>query len=155
MRQPRPASSTRHIGLMRPVLVCLALAASGCVYRMDIQQGNFLKEDDVAKLKVGMTRSQVRFLLGTPMVADSFKPDRWDYVYYVKPGKGRRQISRRHVVVYFAGDQVDRMERPDGDAAAAAAAAQKKKRNWFKFWKRQKEAAAQPEKPPPQLPPAS
>jgi outer membrane protein assembly factor BamE len=140
---------------MRLFIVCLALAASGCVYRMDIQQGNFLKEEDVAKVQVGMTRSQVRFLLGTPMVADSFEPNRWDYVYYVKPGKHSRKVSNRHVIVLFDGDQVQRMERPDGGPAIVDAETAQQKRNWLKFWKRQKRDKAPPEKAPPQLPPAS
>lgn len=154
MRLPRPASMRPGLS-MRLVLVCLALVASGCVYRMDIQQGNFLKEEDVAKVQVGMTRSQVRFLLGTPMVADSFEPNRWDYVYYVKPGKRRRDLTNRHVIVYFEGDQVSRMERPDGGAAVTDAQTTQQKRNWLKFWKRQKRDQAPPEKAPPQLPPAS
>ena len=56
--------------------------ASGCVYKMNIQQGNYLVADSVSQLKEGMTRSQVRFLLGTPMVPDAFDDDRWDYYYF-------------------------------------------------------------------------
>ena len=60
-------------------------------YKIDVQQGNFLDQEMVAKLKPGMTRSQVRFLLGTPLIADPFHPDRWDYVYY---RSARRASSR-------------------------------------------------------------
>lgn len=99
-----------------PVLV-LALAASlatGCVYRMNIQQGNFLEAKAVDQVKVGMTRSQVRFLLGTPMVADAFQPDRWDYMYYLKDGRTRK-VQQRHFVVYFEEEKVARIDRPAGE----------------------------------------
>ena len=57
-----------------------AFLASGCVYKMSIQQGNYLVAESVSQLKEGMTRSQVRFLLGTPMVPDAFDDSRWDYL---------------------------------------------------------------------------
>lgn len=89
----------------------LALLATGCVYRMDIQQGNLLDVEQVDQVEVGMTRSQVRFLLGTPMVIDSFNADRWDYVYSLRRGHSR-QVTRRHLVVWFDGDTVTRVEEP-------------------------------------------
>jgi outer membrane protein assembly factor BamE len=94
-----------------------ALAAGGCVYRINIQQGNFLKQTDVDQVQAGMTRSQVRYLLGTPMVADSFNKERWDYIYYLKKGRTRHVDSRR-VTVYFDGDKVARLDKPT-DAVAA------------------------------------
>jgi outer membrane protein assembly factor BamE len=92
-------------------LLAASLAVSGCVYRMDIQQGNLLDADQVDQLEVGMTRSQVRFLLGTPMVVDSFDPDRWDYVYNMRRGHSRT-VQKRHLVVWFEGDKVARVEEP-------------------------------------------
>ena len=97
----------------RPRLLALALLAlciglSGCVYRMDIQQGNYLEGKTVGQLKVGMTRSQVRYLLGTPMVEDVFNKDRWDYIYYYKRGYVRRPLESR-VIVYFQNDKVQRL----------------------------------------------
>lgn len=105
--------------LLRTGLIALglALAAGGCVYRINIQQGNFLKQADVDQVKPGMTRSQVRYLLGTPMVADSFNKERWDYIYYLKKGRSRHVDSRR-VTVYFDGDKVARLDKPS-DALAA------------------------------------
>jgi outer membrane protein assembly factor BamE len=98
-------------------VVVLALAAavlaSACAYRMDIQQGNHLDAETVDQLQVGMTRKQVRFLLGTPMIEDAFHADRWDYVYYLKPGR-KRQTQERHLIVYFAGDGVISIERVTG-----------------------------------------
>jgi outer membrane protein assembly factor BamE len=100
---------------MRPAIRLAALlstlAFSACVYRMDIQQGNLLDLDQIEQLEVGMTRSQVRFLLGTPMVIDSFDADRWDYVYSLQRGRSR-QITRRHLIVWFEGDTVTRIEEP-------------------------------------------
>jgi outer membrane protein assembly factor BamE len=106
--------------LFQPLLLGTALCvlASGCVYRINIQQGNFLDQAAVDQVKDGMTRSQVRYLLGTPMVADSFNKERWDYIYYLKKGRSRHVDSRR-VTVYFEGEKVARLDKPS-DAEAAA-----------------------------------
>src|SRR5690606_34826979 len=77
----RPARLSTLADRIRARLVCMllaALAVSGCVYQMDIQQGNLLEEETIAQVEVGMTRSQVQFLLGTPTIADAFHRDRWD-----------------------------------------------------------------------------
>ena len=85
---------------------------SGCVHRIDIQQGNFLDTEDIDRVAVGMTRVQVRSLLGTPMVADPFVSTRWDYVYYLKRGRWS-EAQRRHFIVFFdTTDKVERIERP-------------------------------------------
>jgi len=91
--------------------VFVALAGAGCVYRQDIQQGNLLDREQVDQLEIGMTRSQVRFLLGTPMVIDSFDSGRWDYIYSLQRGHSRK-LERRHLVVWFDGDKVSRIEEP-------------------------------------------
>jgi len=89
----------------------LLLGVSACVHRIDIQQGNFLDKEDIDRVSVGMTRVQVRSLLGTPMVADPFDVSRWDYVYYFKKGRFHKP-TRRHFIVYFDGtDKVARIER--------------------------------------------
>jgi len=97
--------------VIRLAAVVLAASAAGCIYRMDIQQGNLLDPEQVDQVEVGMTRSQVRFLLGTPMVIDTFDPDRWDYVYSLRRGHSRK-VDRRHLVVWFEGDTVARIEQP-------------------------------------------
>jgi outer membrane protein assembly factor BamE len=103
----------------------VTLTATGCVYRINIQQGNFLNQGAVDTVKEGMTRSQVRYLLGTPMVADSFNKERWDYIYYLKKGRTRHVDSRR-VTVYFDGDKVARLDKPtDAEAAKQDASAAK------------------------------
>ncbi|HLW22853.1 MAG TPA: outer membrane protein assembly factor BamE [Steroidobacteraceae bacterium] len=101
-----------------PLLVLmLGLLSSGCVYRINIQQGNFLDQAAVEQVKAGMTRSQVRYLLGTPMVADPFVKDRWDYIYYLKKGRTRHVDSRR-VTVYFDDEKVARIDKPTAEEAA-------------------------------------
>jgi outer membrane protein assembly factor BamE len=89
---------------------------AGCMlapHKIDIQQGNYVDQEMVAKLKPDMTRSQVRFILGTPLVADVFHPNRWDYVYLTgKAGEVRRQ---RKITVVFDGD---RLKHVDGDLVA-------------------------------------
>jgi outer membrane protein assembly factor BamE len=94
----------------RIILAFGALLLSACVYRPDIQQGNLLEEDNVDQVEIGMSRSAVQFLLGTPMVADSFHQERWDYPYYLKLGRSK-DIERKWVVVYFEDDRVSRIER--------------------------------------------
>lgn len=106
------------------MLTAVALAgAVGCVHRIDIQQGNFLEAKDVERVTLGMTRVQVRALLGTPMVADPFQSERWDYLYYLKKGRSSK-IERQHFIVFFdEQDKVSRIERPGHQAPREAVAA--------------------------------
>lgn len=104
---------------LKPALQNLAAVAiaslliSGCLYRMPIQQGNFLEEKELNQIQVGMTRTQVRYVLGTPMVADPFTNSRWDYVYTIKARGLTAEQSRRHFIVHFDGDKVVKIERSD------------------------------------------
>jgi outer membrane protein assembly factor BamE len=83
-------------------------------YKIDIQQGNVINQEMLDKLKPGMTPSQVRFILGTPLVEDPFHPERWDYVYrYIKAG---RLTEHRRVSILFADDKLKGIE---GDVVAA------------------------------------
>ncbi|MSQ53735.1 MAG: outer membrane protein assembly factor BamE [Betaproteobacteria bacterium] len=76
-------------------------------YRIEIQQGNYVSQEMVSQLKLGMTREQVRFVLGTPLVTDIFHADRWDYVYYREPpGKPREQ---RRLTVFFVEGKLARV----------------------------------------------
>ncbi len=79
-------------------------------YRIEIQQGNYISQEMVAQLKPGMTKEQVRFILGTPMVTDIFHSDRWDYVYWRQPPSGARE--QRKLTVLFEQGQLARV---DGD----------------------------------------
>ncbi len=91
------------------LLAAAMLVAAGCVYHMPIQQGNHLDATTVAQVKAGMTRAQVRYLLGTPMVPGGFENDRWDYDYYLKL-RHLQQPRRNHVVVFFHNDVVDHVD---------------------------------------------
>lgn len=109
--------NTMLIRLAAPLALGCALLLSGCLYRMPIQQGNVLNPDQVKQLEPGMTRSQVMFLLGTPMVPNGFNTDRWDYYYFVDAGRRFKPETKR-LVVWFKDEKVDHFE---GDAAAAPA----------------------------------
>ena len=103
--------------LRRLAVAALVLTVLGaCVHRIDIQQGNFLDKEDIDRISVGMTRVQVRALLGTPMVADPFQGSRWDYVYTLKQGVISK-ARRRHFIVHFADDKVVKFERPSDPAS--------------------------------------
>jgi outer membrane protein assembly factor BamE len=137
VRQRAPGKHARGI-------VVAALLVSGCnllsPYRAEVQQGNVVTQEMIAKLQPGMTRSQVRFALGTPLVVDPFRQDRWDYVYLlIKQGevKERRRIAvvfKDDKLVGFEGDvipqwtdrSIERGPGVDKPAAAPAAAPEKK-----------------------------
>jgi outer membrane protein assembly factor BamE len=112
------SSRARCIGPRSLALVGLLLALGGCQhvpilpgltpYQLEIQQGNVLTPEMVAKLKPGMTRQQVRFVLGTPPITDAFHPDRWDYVYYVR--KQGQIAEHRRLILLFDGDTLKRIE---------------------------------------------
>jgi len=114
----------RHI-----VLLVLLLSACRDVpllptvtpHKIDIQQGNVVTQDMVEKLQPGMSRSQVRFILGTPLVTDPFRTDRWDYVYHYN--KGGQVTEQRRLIVLFKDDKFLRLEgdkMPPGPASGAA-----------------------------------
>ena len=79
-------------------------------YRMDIQQGNLLNQEAIDQIEIGMTRSQVKFLLGTPIVQDSFHENRWDYVYYLKLGNSSA-LDQRWLTVDFLDNLVARIDK--------------------------------------------
>ncbi|MEO5699668.1 MAG: outer membrane protein assembly factor BamE [Casimicrobiaceae bacterium] len=115
------------------VLVGAALLSGGCstvgnylpnfrslgVYKIDVNQGNFLTEDQVDRLKPGLTRQQARAILGSPLLTDVFHENRWDYVYeYRRQGVTTEQ---RKFTVYFQDDKLARWE---GDEQPTSAVAQ-------------------------------
>jgi outer membrane protein assembly factor BamE len=102
--------------------VCASLALSSCqtvdkymptlhsygIYKLDINQGNYITQDMVEKLKIGQTTTQVRTILGTPLLADPFHVDRWDYIYrYTRQDK---LIERREFRVFFTDQKLARWE---------------------------------------------
>lgn len=91
------------------VALGLLLSLAACQpHRIDIQQGNEVKPEVLQKLDVGMTRQQVLYLLGTPLLTDPFHQDRWDYIYYLKPGNEEAVFSR--LTLFFEGDRLKRID---------------------------------------------
>jgi len=106
------------------LLACLSLLA-GCgvprvpgitPYKPEIQQGNYVSQEMIAQVKPGMTREQVRFVLGTPLLTDIFHADRWDYVYWREATDGKRE--QRKITLFFDQGKLARME---GDVISPAA----------------------------------
>lgn len=78
------------------------------VYKIDIQQGNVITQEMIDQLKPGMTKRQVQFVMGTPLMQDTFQQNRWDYVYSLQPGGEARQ--QESITIYFDGDQLSHFE---------------------------------------------
>lgn len=107
--------------LLATLVICLAIA--GCariVHRIDIQQGNLVAPETFAKLKPGMTKSDVRMLLGTPLLTDVFHANRWDY--YFRNEKRGQLVEQNKFTVHFESEKVVRVE--GGPTLSAAGAAQ-------------------------------
>ena len=112
-------------------LVVLFLASCGSVglstvgfkpYRMEIQQGNFVSQEAVSQLKLGMSKDQVRFVLGTPLITDGFHADRWDYVFR-RQRANSNELEQRKIAVLFEDGKLKRIEGDVTPAANADAAA--------------------------------
>ncbi|HBC00309.1 MAG TPA: outer membrane protein assembly factor BamE, partial [Pseudomonas sp.] len=86
-------------------LVALAGCSFPGVYKVDIQQGNVVTQDMIDQLRPGMTRQQVRFIMGNPLITDTFHPNRWAYLYSIQPGGSQRQ-QERVSLVFNAHDQL-------------------------------------------------
>ncbi|MCW5625872.1 MAG: outer membrane protein assembly factor BamE [Burkholderiales bacterium] len=93
---------------VRSALAAATIGLIACSpYRIDIQQGNVVTQDMVSKLKTNMSRAQVKFVLGTPLVTDPFRPDRWDYFYeFFKAGTLK---EKRRLTLVFENDQLKRI----------------------------------------------
>ncbi|MEH6470985.1 MAG: outer membrane protein assembly factor BamE [Halopseudomonas sp.] len=108
------------------ILFIMLTGLNGCtffpgVHKIDIQQGNLVTQEMVDKLKPGMNRNQVKFVLGTPMVADTFNQDRWDYLYSFRPG-GEETVQKR-LTLFFVDDKLSHFSgdyRPEADQTPAA-----------------------------------
>src|ERR1700720_655679 len=107
----RPAS----MRLLAPLLASLAVSGCGLIYSIDVQQGNYVTQDVVAKLKKGMTKAEVKQLLGTPLLIDAFHANRWDY-YFSNVQRGKAQ-DRTRFSVFFEEDKLVSMT---GDVRPAA-----------------------------------
>lgn len=116
-------------GMKRPRIVAavfLAAAVGACSwvprpvseYKIDIQQGNVLTQDMVSQLRPGLTKDQVRFILGTPVLMDMFHANRWDYIYRLQKGS-TGEVEMRKFSTFF--DANDKLIRVGGDVAALQA----------------------------------
>tara|TARA_B100000900_G_C20354205_1_gene623582 strand:+ start:361 stop:771 length:411 start_codon:yes stop_codon:yes gene_type:complete len=108
------------IPLIRPLAVgCLLSGLIGCgsnfgfpgVYRINVEQGNVVTEEMVEQLRPGLNRRQVRYIMGTPLIEDSFHEDRWDYRYMLR--NGTELLSETQLTLWFEGDELVRVEGPD------------------------------------------
>ena len=110
----------QEIPLIRPLaLGCLLAALVGCgsnfgfpgVYRINVEQGNVVTEEMVEQLRPGLNRRQVRYIMGTPLIEDSFHEDRWDYHYLLR--NGGELLSETQLTLWFEEDELVRVEGPD------------------------------------------
>ena len=92
------------------MIACSSLKFPG-VYRLRVLQGNYIEQEMVDQLEKGMTRDQVRFVMGTPLIEDTFSPDRWDYFFNVR--RGDDTLREFHFSVFF--DEQDLLARWEGD----------------------------------------
>ena len=95
--------------LFRTSVIAIALSLSACsswVYRIDIPQGNYLEQKSIDKIQVGMTKEQVKFVLGSPVLIDSFDNDTWNYVYRFKSGRSKKLDTQKSFTVKFEDDKL-------------------------------------------------
>ncbi|WP_225907002.1 outer membrane protein assembly factor BamE [Methyloradius palustris] len=154
---------------MRHTIILLALICTACSsslpsirpYRMEIQQGNVVTSKMMLQLRPGMNKSQVKFVMGTPLIQDSFHKDRWDYFYQLR--KDGRIVEQRRVILEFDGDALKRV-RGDvvpadrGEAVAAtptpeapAKVEEKKGLDKLKFWEKNQQPETAPQAAPKEL----
>ena len=129
-------------------LLGLSLTACNLVFKLPTRQGNVIEQKQLDQLRIGMTRGQVTYLMGTPIAASPFRTDRWDYIgYYKSP---RDKISNRTVTIYFENELVSRLE---GIATAEAANSSPKTPDASAIFKQQKkeknedERSGEPQEP--------
>lgn len=94
--------------LILSIFMLFTLFSSGCVYRSGIIQGGQIEERAIKRVEIGMDRDQVRRLLGTPMVQDTYHPDRWDYVYYSLNMVSSKTPER--ITIFFENGRVAKIE---------------------------------------------
>ncbi len=95
--------------LYRVLLITLVLSLSACsswVYRIDVPQGNYLEQKDIDKLQIGMTKEQVKFILGSPVIIDTFEKDTWHYVYIFKSGRNEKFNAEKRFIIRFENNKV-------------------------------------------------
>lgn len=89
------------------LMVCATLATGCAIHKPEIQQGNVVKPEMLAQLKIGMTSRQVRFIMGSPLLTDPFHQNRWDYIFRLD--NTDTPSERKHLILYFDNDQLSRI----------------------------------------------
>ncbi|MBL4942499.1 MAG: outer membrane protein assembly factor BamE [Colwellia sp.] len=95
--------------LFRTSIIAVALSLSACstwVYRIDIPQGNYLEQKSIDKIQVDMTKEQVKFILGSPVMVDAFDKDTWNYVYRFKSGRSEKLNMQKIFTIKFVDDKL-------------------------------------------------
>jgi outer membrane protein assembly factor BamE len=99
-----------HKRLLTFLLIIACALTSSCVYQAALSQGNLLDQEDIDQAEVGMTRGQIRFLLGTPMIDDPFHENRWDYIYFLRIRK-EKALFKRWISIRFEDDKVIKIDK--------------------------------------------
>ena len=95
--------------LFRTSIIAVALSLSACsswVYRIDIPQGNYLEQKSIDKIQIGMTKEQVKFILGSPVLVDTFDKNTWNYVYRFKSGRSEKLNKQKSFTIKFEDDKL-------------------------------------------------
>ncbi|PCI53220.1 MAG: outer membrane assembly protein BamE [Gammaproteobacteria bacterium] len=101
--------------LLRTTIITIALSLSACsswVYRIDIPQGNYLEQKSIDKIQIGMTKEQVKFILGSPVVVDTFDNNTWNYIYRLKSGLSKKLDVQKSFTIKF---EENKLISADGD----------------------------------------
>ena len=115
----------KYLKILVSVLILTSLLACQSklltVHKIDVQQGNALDAEMVGKVEIGMTQEQVQYILGSPLITDSFHPDRWDYIYLFIPGYGEKE-RRQLTLIFDRGEviEIDRHNIVESDLAGTA-----------------------------------
>jgi outer membrane protein assembly factor BamE len=100
------------------LLGAICLLATACMHVPEIQQGTIITPEMVDQLKPGMTRNQVKFVMGTPTITNPFRQNRWDYIYTLN--RDGVEVQRRHLALFFEGDKLVEIADDNPDPSPAA-----------------------------------
>ncbi len=141
----------KYLKILVSVLILTSLLACQSklltVHKIDVQQGNALDAEMVGKVEIGMTQEQVLYILGSPLITDSFHPDRWDYIYLFIPGYGEKE-RRQLTLIFDRGEviEIDRHNIVESDLAGTATDDTEKKDEQDKKAEEEKEELSKKEK---------
>jgi len=96
------------------LVLVLFITISSCVYRPDLQQGNLLNIENIDRVQIDMTKSQIKYLLGGPVIGTPYAENRWDYMYFYQPRMGPESdgsTQRYWLVIFFENDRVTKIEK--------------------------------------------